>query len=329
MALLLTRENVHELLDMKSTIDILSKAFAELAAGAVDMPQRTPIKVEQAPGVALFMPAFLPALGALGAKVVTVFGKNPAEHDLPAVLGTIILLDSATGNTLCVMEGGYLTAMRTGGVSGVATRFLARRDAKVHTLFGSGVQAKTQAWAVAEAAELTKCLVFSLDPPDQQQVFCDWVAEVTGVPTEVAGDPAEAVAACDILTLATSAKDPIIKGEWVKAGTHINGIGSHAPAMRELDTDTVSKSRVFCDLTSACMAEAGDLMIPADNDQWNWKEVQGDLGQVIRGDVAGRRSDEEITLFKSVGLAIQDMSTAYHVYSQAVERGVGTKFEFI
>jgi alanine dehydrogenase len=329
MAILLTRDDVQQLLDMKSTIAILEQAFAELAAGRAVMPQRTPIKVEHAPGVALFMPAMLPGLGALGAKVVSVFGNNPAKHDLPAVLGTIILLDADTGNTLCIMEGGYLTAMRTGGVSGVATKHLARRDAKVHALFGTGVQAKTQARAVAEAADLKKCLVFSLDPPEQQQVFAGWVADMTKVPTEVAGDAQAAVESCDILTLATSAKDPIIKGEWVKPGTHINGIGSHAPGMREIDADTVAKSKVVCDLTSACQAEAGDLIIPVDNDQWNWKHVHGDLGQVIRGDIPGRESDDEITLFKSVGLAIQDLSTAYHVYRQALKQGVGTEFKFM
>jgi len=329
MAILLTRENVQELLDMKSTIEILEKAFAELAAGNVDMPQRTPIKSADPPGVSLFMPASIPSIGSLGAKVVSVYGGNPANFDLPAVLGTIILLDPKTGDTLCIMEGGFLTAMRTGGVSGVATKYLARRDSKVHTLFGSGVQAKTQAWAVAEAAELEKCLVYSLDPPEQRKVFCDMVAAVTKVPTEPIDDPRAAVEQADILTLATSAKDPVIRGAWVKPGTHINGIGSHAPSMRELDTDTVAKSKVICDSKAACQAEAGDLMIPADNDNWHWKHVHGDLGEVIRGDISGRMADDEITLFKSVGLAIQDMSTAYHVYSQAVERGVGTKFEFI
>lgn len=329
MAILLTRENVQELLDMRSTIEILEKAFSELAAGEANMPQRTPIRVADPPGVSLFMPAFIPGIGSLGAKVVSVFGGNPANYSLPAVLGTIILLDPKTGDTQCIMEGGYLTAMRTGGVSGVATKYLARRDSKTHVLFGSGVQAKTQAWAVAEAAELERCLVYSLDPPDQQKVFCDWVAASTKVPTEPVGDPAQAVGEADILTLATSAKEPIIRGEWVKPGTHINGIGSHAPSMREIDAETVAKSKVVCDLVSACQAEAGDLMIPADNEQWNWKQVHGDLGQVVRGAIAGREGDDEITLFKSVGLAIQDLSTAYQVYEQALKRNVGTEFKFM
>jgi ornithine cyclodeaminase/alanine dehydrogenase len=329
VAILLNRADVQQLLDMPSTIEILERAFAELAGGNVNMPQRTAVKVEQAPGVALFMPAFIPRMGALGAKVVTVFGKNPAERDLPAVLGTIILLDTLTGLPVCIMEAGFLTAMRTAGASGVATKYLARRNAKVHALFGTGVQARTQASAVAAVRKLERCLVFSIDPPEQQRVFADWVGEVTHVPTAVAASAREAVEQCDVLTLATSAANPVIEGRWIKPGTHINGIGSHAPAMREIDAETVQRSKVVCDLLSACQAEAGDLMIPVENGQWSWERVHGDLGQVVRGDVAGRESDEEITLFKSVGLAVQDMSVAHHVYLRALEEGAGTEFAFM
>jgi len=329
MALLLRREDVQQLLDISSTIEILERAFAELAAGTVTMPQRTALRVEQAAGVALFMPAFLPGMGALGAKVVTVFGRNPTEHSLPAVLGTILLLDPQTGEVVCIMEGGFLTAMRTGGASGVATKFLARRDSKVHALFGTGVQARTQASAVAAVASLERCLVHSIDPPEQQHVFAEWVGKVTHVPTEVAGSARQAVEACDILTLATSATQPIVDGTWLRPGTHINSVGSHAPAVRELDSISVQRSKVVCDLTAACQAEAGDLIIPVQSGEWTWERVHGELGQVVRGDVAGRESDKEITLFKSVGLAVQDMSSAYHVYQQALTQGVGSEFRFI
>jgi ornithine cyclodeaminase/alanine dehydrogenase-like protein (mu-crystallin family) len=218
--------------------------------------------------------------------------------------------------------------MRTGGVSGVATKHLARKDAKVHALLGTGVQALTQAWAVAEGANLERCLVTSIDPPEKQQAFAEEVGKLTGVETTVAAGAREAIAQCDILTLATSAKDPIIEGDWLRPGTHINGVGSHAPAMRELDTATVNKSKIVCDLTDACKAEAGDFMIPADAGEWSWDSVHGDLGQVVRGDIPGRQSDDEITLFKSVGLAIQDLSTAYHVFSEAKRLGIGTEYMF-
>jgi ornithine cyclodeaminase/alanine dehydrogenase len=219
--------------------------------------------------------------------------------------------------------------MRTGGASGVATKFLARRDSKVHALFGTGVQARTQASAVAAVASLERCLVHSIDPPEQQHVFAEWVGKVTHVPTEVAGSARQAVEACDILTLATSATQPIVDGTWLRPGTHINSVGSHAPAVRELDSISVQRSKVVCDLTAACQAEAGDLIIPVQSGEWTWERVHGELGQVVRGDVAGRESDKEITLFKSVGLAVQDMSSAYHVYQQALTQGVGSEFRFI
>ena len=141
-------------------------------------------------------------------------------------------------------------------------------------------------------------------------------------------DPEDAVGEADIVTLITSSKDPIVQGEWFKPGTHINGIGSHAPAMRELDTKTVQMSKVVCDLVEACKPEAGDFIIPIDEGVYSWDDIHGSLGDVITGKIPGRENDQEITLFKSVGLAIQDISTAYHVYNKAVELGAGLSFDF-
>lgn len=325
---LLSRDDVKELLTMDGAIGILEDAFAGLARGEVVMPVRTPIKVPGHEGLALFMPAFVPSLGALGAKIVTVYKNNPSRHNLPNVMGTILLLNPETGAPVCIMDGGYLTAVRTGAVSGLATRHLARPDAKVHALFGTGVQARAQAWAVATVRPLAKCLVFSIDDDARKQAFAAEVQELTGVPTEVAASPESAVRGCDILTLATSAKDPVIDGAWVQPGTHINAIGSHAPGMRELDTATVAKSRVFPDSLEACKAEAGDFQLPVEEGMWSWDAVAAELGEVVAGMKPGRTSDTEITLFKSVGLALQDMATASYVFRQAQERGAGSEFQF-
>jgi ornithine cyclodeaminase/alanine dehydrogenase len=244
------------------------------------------------------------------------------------VLGTIILLDEATGFPIALMDGGYLTAMRTGAVSGVATKYMARPEAKVAALFGTGVQAFTQVLGVHEARPLTKLLAYSIDPPETRMRFARKITEQIGVPVELADDPAAAVAAADIIILATTASTPIVDGRWFAPGTHINGVGSHAPKARELDSLTVQKSRVVCDLTSACKAEAGDLIIPADAGEWGWDKVAGDLGDVVTGKVPGRTSRDQITLFKSVGLAIQDLSAARVVFDEAVKRGIGTEFQF-
>ncbi|MBU1023169.1 ornithine cyclodeaminase family protein [bacterium] len=329
MTKLLSRNDVVNVLKMEDTIDILEKAFRDLASGKAVMPQRTPISSEDHGGLALFMPAYLKGMGALGAKVVTVYKDNPKKYKIPTVLGTIILLDEKTGAPIAIMDGGYLTAMRTGGVAGLATRILARKDAKVHTMFGTGGMAKTHAWAVDKARKIEKLILFSIDPMDVREKFSDSLKEIIDCEIEIANDPADAVDQADIVTLITSAKDPIVDGDWFNPGTHINGVGSHAPSMRELDVKTILKSKVVCDLVDACKAEAGDFMIPANAGEWSWDMVHGSLGDVINGKIPGRESDDEITLFKSVGLAIQDISTAYHVYIKAIELNAGSDFNFM
>jgi alanine dehydrogenase len=328
MTILLSRNDVKQVLDMKDTIDILEKAFADLSNGFAVMPQRTPILSPDHDGLALFMPAYLKGMGALGAKVVTVYKNNPDKYQMATVLGTIILLDERTGAPVAIMDGGYLTAMRTGGVAGLATRVFARTDAKVHTLFGTGGMARTHAWAVDHARSIEKLILFSIDPLKKREAFMESLRDIIQCEIVISEDAEEAVRGADIVTLITSAKDPIVNGSWFKPGTHINGIGSHAPGMRELDTLTVQKSKVVCDLVEACKPEAGDFIIPIENGEYSWDDIHGSLGDVITGVIPGRESDEELTLFKSVGLAIQDISTAYHVYNKAVEMNVGMRFEF-
>jgi alanine dehydrogenase len=326
--LLLSRKDIESFFTMKMCMEAVENAFSGLAQGMANIPQRTPIALPDKSGLALFMPAHLKNIHALGAKVVTVYHENVKKHGLPAVLGTILILDEDTGFPVGIMDGGFLTAMRTGASSGVATKYMARPDAKVGLIFGTGVQAFTQVLAIHEARPLRKLLAWSLDPEDKRRTFGARITEKTGVPVELASDPATAAAQADIVVLATSAAEPFVKGDWFRPGTHINGIGSHTPKMRELDTLTVQRSRVICDLIEACKAEAGDFIIPAAGGEWSWDKVAGNLGDVVVGKVPGRTSPEEITLFKSVGLAIQDVSAAKAVFDEAVKRGIGTEFQF-
>jgi alanine dehydrogenase len=328
MTRLLSKQDVKEVLTMKETIEILEKAFGNLATGQAVMPQRTPIPTPDHSGLALFMPAYLKGMAALGAKIVTVYKENPVKYEMPTVLGTIILLDEKTGAPLAIMDGGYLTAMRTGGVAGLATKILARNDAKIHTMFGTGGMARAHAWAVDCARDIEHLILYSIDPIGKRESFRDDLKDIIKGEITLSDNPEKAVAEADIVTLITSAKEPIVNGGWFKPGTHINAVGSHAPAMRELDSETVVRSKVICDLVDACKAEAGDFMIPVDEGKWSWEKVHGSLGDVITGKIPGRENNDEITLFKSVGLAIQDISTAFHVYHKAKESGVGSEFEF-
>ena len=328
MTKLLSKNDVIKVLSMNDTIDILEKAFSDLSNGNAVMPQRTPITSPENNGLALFMPAYLKGMGALGTKVVTVFKDNPAKYELPNVMGTITLLDEKTGAPLALMDGGYLTAMRTGGVAGLASKYLARKDAKVHTLFGAGGMALTHAWAVDCVRDIEKLIVFSLDPIEKREAFKKELQEKIKCEIVLAESAEAAVREADIVTLITTAKDPIINGDWLKPGAHINGNGSHAPAMREIDTKSVQKSKVVCDLIEACKPEAGDFIIPVEQGDWKWENAHGSLGDIITGKISARENDDEITLFKSVGLAIQDISTALAVYNKANEQNVGSEFSF-
>jgi ornithine cyclodeaminase/alanine dehydrogenase len=329
MTRLLSKSDVMKLLDMRATIDVLEGAFNDFAVGNAILPQRIAITSPEHSGLSLFMPAYLKGMGALGSKVVTVYPRNPEKHNLPTVIGTILVLDEKTGMPLALMDGGFLTAMRTGGVAGLATKFLARHDAQVHTMFGAGGMARAHAWAVNEVRNISKLILYSIDPIEKRQAFMDSLRDILSCEIVLADNAEQAVREADIVTLITSSKEPIVKGDWFKPGTHINGVGSHAPAARELDGRTVIISKVVCDHVDACRAEAGDLIIPVSDGEWSWSEAHGSLGDVIAGKIPGREGSTEVTLFKSVGLAIQDISTAFHVYRKAVELNTGTNFDFI
>ena len=328
MALLLDRQTIQGLLDMQKMIGILEQAFGELASGSAVMPQRTAVADPSVNGWYAFMPAQLKSMGALGVKSVTVYKDNPSMHGLPATLATIVLMDSRTGQTLAVMDGGYITAMRTGAVTGLATKYLARNDARIAGVMGSGVQARTQLWGMASGADIEKALVFSLDPPEARQAFADDAADMLGIPVELAQSGEDLVRGVDVLSLATTATTPIIDAEWVQPGLHINGIGSHAVGVREIDTKTMVRSKLVCDNVDACLAEAGDVQIPIEEGAMTADDIYGEIGELITGAKPGRESDEEVTIFKSVGLSIQDISAAHYVYQRALEEGAGTEFAF-
>jgi len=241
MALLLDRATIQRLLDMDTAIEILERAFGELAGGSAVMPQRTAVADADVNGWYGFMPAQLKGMGALGIKAVTVYKDNPATRGIPATLATILMMDSQTGQTVAVMDGGYITAVRTGAVSGLATRLLARKDAKTAGVLGMGVQARTQCEGMAAARDLESILCFSMDSNEAKAAFAADMSAQLGIPVNIADSVREVVESVDVLALATTAATPIVYGDWLPAGLHINGIGSHAPGVRELDTTSIVK----------------------------------------------------------------------------------------
>jgi ornithine cyclodeaminase/alanine dehydrogenase len=324
MVLILKRQDVESVLQMSDSIDILEKAFAELSDGTAVLPLR--IGITAPDGLSLYMPAYLQGMNALACKVVSVYKKNPEKHGLPTTIGKVLLQDPETGDVLCIMDGGYLTAMRTGAVSGLATKFLAREDpGQVAAIFGAGVQARMQLWAVCEARDVSRAMVYDVRPEAAAE-FAQTMGDKLGLPVSVAGS-AEEMLEADIICTATSSPTPIFQGCNVKLGTHINGIGSHSPGARELDTAVVARSLLVADSREACLNEAGDVMLPIQEGAITAEHIHAELGEIVTGKKPARTSADQITLFKSNGLAIQDAATALLVYQKAREAGLGVEVE--
>ncbi len=324
--LILARKDVESVLNMKDTIEVMKAAFKELSEGTAILPQRIVIPAED--GVSLYMPAFLPQTGSMAVKVVTVFKNNPKKFNSPTTLGKVLLQDIETGDVVCIMDGGYLTAMRTGAVSGCAIDYLAKIEAKCVGLFGTGVQGATQLWAAYEARpSVETCIVYDIRK-DIAEDFINKMSVKIKIPNfEVAKSAEEAVKGSDIILTATTSPNPVFRGEWLEPGVHISGIGSHTPGTRELDTETIQKAKVVCDQVSACLAEAGDLIIPINEGAITKEHIHAELGEIVSGKKAGRESESEITVFKSVGLAIQDAATAKLVYDKARKMKKGIEVE--
>jgi alanine dehydrogenase len=326
MPLVLTRRDVERVLTMKDAIVAVENGFRQLALGSVQMPQRTVIKVASHEGLHLAMPALVGGDDeTLAVKVVTVYPQNPARHKLPTTLGTLLLNDPKSGALQAIMDAGFLTAMRTGAVSGVATKHLARENARTAGILGAGSMARTQLLAVREVRPLSRAVVFDVDAA-ARKAFAAEMSDRLNLEVEAADDPL-ACLACDVVCAATSSRTPLFEGARLRPGTHLNGIGSHSPEARELDTETIRRSKVVVDHLPACLAEAGDLILPIREGAFSAERIHASLGEVVAGSKPGRTSEDEITLFKSVGLAVQDAATASLVYAKAREAGVGTKVE--
>ncbi|KYO67309.1 ornithine cyclodeaminase family protein [Thermovenabulum gondwanense] len=323
--LIISAEEMKKVLSMKEAIEAVKKAYITLARGNSIVPLRTNITVKKHNGQILFMPSYVEGVDFAGVKVVSVYPEN-VKKGLPAVPATMILVDGSTGIVNAIMDGTYLTRLRTGAASGAATEILARKDAKKALLFGTGGQAETQLWALLCVRKLEEVYVFDIDfnrakqfAEKMNETFKDYNAKITAV--ENADDVLPEV---DIITTATTSKKPVFNGNLIKKGVHINGIGAYTPEMQEIPEEAVLKAdKIYVDSLEACMAEAGDLIIPINKGVINKEKITGEIGKLLTGELSGRTSENEITMFKSVGLAVQDVVTAAKIYEKALELGLG------
>jgi alanine dehydrogenase len=324
MTLILNKTEVASVLEMKDCIAVIEQAFVELSGGTAVLPLR--IGITPPEGLSLYMPAYLKKMEALACKVVTVYKNNPSKHNLPTTIGKVLLQDPATGDVICIMNGGYLTAVRTGAASGVATKYLARKDTEqVAGILGAGVQAKMQLWAVCEARNISRAFVYDISDEAADTFIAEMGLKLNLEIIKV--KTAEEILRTDIICTATSSSSPLFDGNKVQEGSHINAIGSHTPNARELDSAIVRRSKFIGDSREACFKEAGDIMIPVSAGEILESHFYAELGEIITGQKQGRMNDKEITLFKSNGLAIQDAATAKLVYEKAIAAGIGIHVE--
>ena len=316
---ILSAADVRAALPMPEAIEAMRHAYSQLSAGKAVAPPRQHLSTDK--GVTLIMPAYLPERSEFGIKVVSVYDDNP-NLDLPRITATVLVLDPATGAPKAFMDGASLTAIRTGAGGGVAADLLARHDAKRVGVFGAGVQARAQLQAVLAVRDITSVNLISRTRASAEHLAAEISAWRDAPEVNLVRTPEAVVQDTDIVICATTSATPLFDGNALPFGTHITAVGTFVPEKREVDTVTIRRAhRIVVDSREDCLAEAGDLMIPN-------AQIDAEIGEIINGDKPGRQSDDEITFFKSVGVAVQDAVAGAAVLAAAEAKGLGTECVF-
>ena len=320
---LLTEQQVHSLLPMPDLIAAMESALAKFSAREVLQPVRSVLTVGPTKAYFGLMPAYVPSPASLGAKLVTVFGENH-KRDLPSHLATILLLDPETGALQAIMDGRYITEARTAAVSAVSTRFLAKADAATLAIIGSGVQARSHLEAYQLVRQLKEVRIWSPKPRSREQFVEDMGGHVP-IPIVACGSAEAAVRGADLIVLVTSSPTPVIDDAWVSKGAHVVGVGACRPNQQEMPPALVARSRLYVDSKAAALVESGDVVMNVAAKLFDESHIRGEIGELVLGRVAGRASADDITVFKSLGMAVEDVVAADLVFRRASESGAGTE----
>jgi ornithine cyclodeaminase/alanine dehydrogenase-like protein (mu-crystallin family) len=319
--LVLNQEEVERLLDMEGCIEAMAGALASLARGEVHVPLRFLVKPQDEPSLIGLMPAHRAGDSPLySLKTVCVFPDNP-RRGLDAHQGTVTLFDGETGEVRALMNASAITAIRTAAVSAVATRLLAREDARELGVLGSGVQARSHLEALRLVRDFDRVRIYSPTAGHAQAL-----ADESGA--EIAGSAEQAVRSADVVVTATSSVAPVLERGWLKDGAHVNVVGGRPPEMRELDTATIADSAFYVDRRESAENEAFDYRDALESGAIGPGHIRGEIGEVLIGAAPGRQSPEELTVFRSLGLAVEDLAAAEYVVRRARETGVGTEVAF-
>ena len=322
---ILSSEDIRQALPMKAAIEAMKEAFAELDAGGVTMPTRTHIDVPDHAGTALFMPSYAAHFGNIGVKIVNVFGNNRAKG-LPAIQGLVCLFDSETGTPLALLNGTFLTALRTGATSGAATDLMARAEASSVAILGAGVQGRTQLAAVCAVRSIRQAWVYDVTP-EAAETFADEMGAALAVEIAAVSSPRAAVQEAEIVCTATLSSRPVFADADIAPGAHVNAIGSYQPDVQEIPAETMQRALVVVDHRESALAETGDLIIPIAQGLLKETDIHAELGAIVAGKAPGRTSEHQVTLFKSVGVAVQDLAVATRALEGAQAKGLGKVVE--
>lgn len=325
MALVLSRCDLESLLTMEEVMGALESGFKEMADGWCRVPRRLFIEVPEKNGVFAFMPAYLARSKAIGSKTVSYFPDN-SRLGLPSTVSTYTLYDYTTGSLIALMDGTYITGMRTGAASGVATKYMAREDADTLAIIGTGFQAAFQLCAILCARPIKSVKVYNRSV-NKAGLFAENMAKRHGLEITVESDPGACLKGSSIVVTCTSSGRPLFRGEELETGSHINAVGSFKADMRELDAVAVKRARLVVDSYEGAKGEAGEIIQAVAEGAIGPDHVKADLAEVVSGSKAGRTSRDEITLFKSLGMAMEDAVTAKIAYEKALELGIGVKIE--
>lgn len=323
--LFLNQAQVQQLFSIKEAIPVMTKALMALAQDQAGMPLRSVMSLPHGNGLLGMMPAYVKNPAMMGLKIVSVFPGN-VSTEFESHQGVVMLFETTHGRPLAIIEASTITALRTPAVSAVATQILARPEAGDLSLLGSGTQAYGHLEAMLQVRPIRRVRVWSL-PLSHAQEFAASASKRWGLPIEAMATCREAVEGADIICTTTPAREPILFGNFIKAGAHINAVGSCSPTHRELDSEAILNSRFYADRRESVLHEAGDFLIPKQEGAVTDDHVLGEIGDILIGKLAGRQSEQEITLFKSLGLAVEDLASAQYIYSQALEKKVGTFIE--
>ena len=314
------KNQVNQLLDMEGCIALMRDTLADYSGGKTIQVLRTamPLAPRKLLGI---RPSANTSLGIAGTKVITIFHDN-FQRGLPSHQGAVVLFDMDDGHLKAILDADGITGIRTAAVSAAATDVLARKDSHILCVMGSGLQARRHVEAMCLVRDITEVRVWDISRESVKRFKADIEAK-HGIPVhDCCDDVQKAVEGADIICTVTAAHDPILFGAHISAGTHINAVGACLKQNRELDTEAVRKSRFFCDSRESCMNEAGDLLIPIENGELTEDHLLGEVGQIILGQIQGRISGEDITIFEAQGLAVEDLASANYIYEKAME---GTK----